>query len=376
MSLLPSLRRLSWSIDRLLRTEYPAFILGVPPRRPRPLAFVSHDVDPGAFALDLEFLAENGYRTLTTAEYVRAGATGEAGRAVLLTFDDARRNFWEVAFPLLQRFEARATLFVPTCWPAGAGGEPEAPERELFMTWAELRACARSGLVDVEPHGHRHALVYAGTGLAGFVSPEILARYDVFEWPMRRESGEDVLGRPPLGTPIYQSTPLLSARFRLLEDPAPVRACRALVADEGGAAFFARRDPESRLRAAHARAAGRRSRWTALDDAAFRALVASEFELARHRFERELGRRPRYWGYPWMLGSGLSLELAAGAGIEAVFGVGIDFRRAERLRRPLPAFARLKGDWLRFLPGRRRRDLLQVLPGKLTHLIHPGHLSH
>jgi hypothetical protein len=83
--------------------------------------FVFHDVDREGFARDLEFLRQNGYRILTTEEFVSLSQAGRREPAVLLTFDDARRNFWDVAFPVLREFDARATLER-----GGRGGVPAA----------------------------------------------------------------------------------------------------------------------------------------------------------------------------------------------------------------------------------------------------------
>src|SRR5512138_1997070 len=38
-------------------------------------------------------------------------------RAVLITFDDAYRDFGEIAWPILRRHRLPATLFVPTAYP-------------------------------------------------------------------------------------------------------------------------------------------------------------------------------------------------------------------------------------------------------------------
>jgi hypothetical protein len=114
--------------------------------------------------------------------------------------------------------------------------------------------------------------------------------------------------------------------------------------------------------------------WTTAE--AFQALVASEFLLSRQLFEAELGRPPRYLAYPWMLGSRLSLQLAAEAGIKAVFGVGLDQRYAQRLKGPVSAYSRIKGDWLRFLPGQGRLRLRDVIPGKIREFFCSHHFAH
>lgn len=369
-------RRRRRSLARLLRTRYPPFLLGLPRRSPWAPVFVYHEVEAAAFEADLRFLAENGYRTLGADEFL--ACAGRAAKSVLLTFDDARRNFWEVAFRLLREFGARATVFPPTYWIEPGAGAGEAEERPgasgNFMTWDQLGECARSGLVDVQAHGHRHALVHVSTELIGFADPELTARHHIYDWPMRREGGRDRLGVPPLGTPVYAAEPLLSSRFRLLENEAAAEACRGLVAAGGGAAFFLREDARALLRRTFAEAS-HRGRARRADPAAFDALLREEFECSRGSIQRRLGRPPELFAYPWMLGSDLSLRYAAEAGFKAVFGVGFDFGRARRVAPPPLAFGRLKGGWLRLLPGRGRRRLREVLPERVRS---PGwaHLAH
>ena len=379
---MPALRRLARSLRRLGRTHYPRFVFGGGLRPDEVPVFIYHDVVREEFRADLEFLQRNGYRCLRTEEYPAMQHTGGAGgHVVLLTFDDAVQNFHDVALPLLREFAAPATLFVPTFWMRGARRDPDtaavnAAERAAFMSWDDLRDCLSSTLVDVQPHGHRHALVHTSARTAGFATPELLARHHLFDWPMRREGGRDILGRPPLGTPIYEAHPLLGAGRRVLEDEATARACREYVAAEGGAAFFDRPDWEARLGAL---LGGRRrpaSGMREIPAVEFRALMVSEYEAASELFERELGVRPHYLAYPWQLGSALSLELARAAGIKAVFGVGIDHRRTQRLRGPPPAAARIKGEWLRFLPGRGRRRLREVIPEKIRGFTRSQHLAH
>lgn len=377
-----SLKRMGRSLKGVVRTHYPSFIFGLPLNPGEVPAFIYHDVDPESFARDLAFLQDNGYRTLTTDEFIKLIGSHSNERTVLLTFDDAPRNFWEVVFPLLSKFKAKATVFVPTNWISGTC-DPREKEREenksrdYFMTWDQLRSCLRSGLVDVQSHAHRHALVYTSTRLVGFASPNLLSHYHLYAWPMRLVAGRDVLGRPPLGTPIYEAAPLLSANFRVLEDENVVRACQDCVAAGGGEAFFDRKDGSRQLRAVHDKAwRGSNSR-SLMEPVAFRSLVESEFRLSRQLFENELGMRPRHLAFPWMLGSPLSLELAAGAGIQALFGVGLDFRRIRTLRGPLPAYGRLKGDWLRLLPGRGRLGFFRVVVGKSRRFfLDSQHLAH
>lgn len=381
MARTPALRRLGRTLAGVSKTRYPSFLFGLPLKHAEIPVFTYHDVDPESFAQDLTFLQENGYRTLTTDEFIRLNGRSNSERTVLLTFDDAPRNFWEVAFPLLNKFNAKATVFVPTNWISGTSnpqeqGKTQNQSRDYFMTWDHLRACLRSGLVDVQSHAHRHALVFTSTVLVDFASPKLLARHHLYDWPMRRAGGRDILGRPPLGTPIYEASPLLSADCRVLDDEHVVQACQDCVAAGGGEAFFNQKDGSRLLRAVHDKAWQMRGGGSLMDVSEFRLLVASEFSLSRQLFEAELGVRPRYFAFPWRLGSSLSLQLAAEADIQAVFGVGLDFRRIRTMRGPVPAYGRLKGDWLRLLPGRGRLSFFRVIVGKSRRFIGSQHLAH
>jgi peptidoglycan/xylan/chitin deacetylase (PgdA/CDA1 family) len=124
--------------------------------RPRPLdgvpVFHYHEVEADGFEADLEFLAKNGYRTLSGADFVRylSGDLSVDEPAVLLTFDDGPRNFFDVAFPLLRKYGARAVAFIAPGLhrDKAAGAETDARP----MTWEEIRAIRDSGLVEFQSH--------------------------------------------------------------------------------------------------------------------------------------------------------------------------------------------------------------------------------
>jgi peptidoglycan/xylan/chitin deacetylase (PgdA/CDA1 family) len=85
---------------------------------------------PAAFEQQMRYLATN-YRVVSMPDVLAAHARGAAlpPRAVLLTFDDAYRDFTEHAWPTLKRYGLDATLFVPTAF-------PDRPERALW--WDRL----------------------------------------------------------------------------------------------------------------------------------------------------------------------------------------------------------------------------------------------
>jgi len=90
------------------------------PHRPnRLLVLTYHRVkDAPGFEAQMQHLA-NRY-AVVSADAVRAARRRERPlppRAVMITFDDAYRNFGEVAWPILRRLDLPVMLFVPTAYP-------------------------------------------------------------------------------------------------------------------------------------------------------------------------------------------------------------------------------------------------------------------
>jgi peptidoglycan/xylan/chitin deacetylase (PgdA/CDA1 family) len=360
----------------VLRTRYPLFLLGLPVTRGEIPVFIYHDVEPAGFAGDLEFLCANGYRTLSLEEFLLTGRSPrregrEGEKRVLLTFDDARRSFYEIALPILRTFDAHAALFVPSYWMQ----PPAITGCSLFMSWEQARQCAASGHVDVQSHAHRHALVTTSSQLLGFASPKLISRCDVYDWPMRHTATGDRLGPPPLGAPIYRAAPLLSAECRFLESPGLTTACIQLVSELGGEAFFNLSDWSRRLHRLY-ECRSRVLPGEYMPQPEFARLMSSELELARDEFRRHLGYAPTSLAYPWMLGSGDSLELASRHGFRSAFGVALDYRRARQSYLPIPVFGRLRSDWLPLLPGRGRASLLSIAARKLVRFSGSQPLAH
>jgi peptidoglycan/xylan/chitin deacetylase (PgdA/CDA1 family) len=366
--------RLTRSVGRVLRTHYPGFVFGLPLGGADVPVFTYHDVERAELGRDLAFLQSNGYRTLTLNEFMDASfMNGDAAHRVLLTFDDARKTFWNVALPLLREYGARAVVFAPTGWIVDRASRSDGID--LFMSWNELRSCVDSGLVDVQSHAHRHALVYTHERLADFASPAARETYDIYDWPMRGTGDSEQLGPPPLGTPIYRAAPLLSAERRFLENEELASACRELVEREGGGDFFREPGWERRLRRFYQEHAIR-LRGSFMPEAELWRMVQSEFEYSREEFASHLGYAPTYFAYPWMLGSKRSLDLARAAGIRAAFGVALDYGAAKSRNLPIPVFGRLKSDWIRLLPGTGRSSALALVGRKLAGFRQTQNLAH
>lgn len=123
--------------------------------------FAQHAPGPLYLAEKLDHLTRNGYSTLDTAQY-HAWLTGEwplDRPAVMLTFDDGARRFYDVTFPELEKRGLRSVLFVcPGLVELASAGNSKLNDfiADHILTWDELRTLLRTGLVDIQSHGMWH----------------------------------------------------------------------------------------------------------------------------------------------------------------------------------------------------------------------------
>lgn len=94
------------------------------------------------FREDLQWLADNGYTTVLPRELAAGEPLPE--KAVMLTFDDGYASNYQIAFPLLQEFQAKAAVAMIVRRTVDA--KPD------FLTWEMCREMAQSGLVEFGSH--------------------------------------------------------------------------------------------------------------------------------------------------------------------------------------------------------------------------------
>ncbi len=94
------------------------------------------------FEAQLQWLEENGYRTVTCAELMEH----EPGdRLAVITFDDGDRSNYSVSLPMLRERDMVADYFITTDWIGG----------EHHMSAGQLRALDAAGM-SVQSHGKSH----------------------------------------------------------------------------------------------------------------------------------------------------------------------------------------------------------------------------
>ena len=96
------------------------------------------------FEEQLKYLQSNGFQTITVSDLLKGPVPDNA---VILTFDDIGLTFYERAYPLLKKYNMKATAFVIV-------GDLRSDGKGF--TWKILKEMEESGLVDVESHTMNH----------------------------------------------------------------------------------------------------------------------------------------------------------------------------------------------------------------------------
>ena len=109
-----------------------------------------YDLHVTVEALDKQIrgMLDSGYTFISFDELYAWRTEGRAlpEKPAILTCDDGYENCWRLAFPVFQKYDVKATIFVIG----------EQVGKEGYFTWEQARRMERSGLVTIATHGQRH----------------------------------------------------------------------------------------------------------------------------------------------------------------------------------------------------------------------------
>ena len=102
-----------------------------------------------SFEAQMRYLAQNGYSVIPMAKLVDFldGKIALPRKSVVITIDDGYRSTYDIAWPVLRKFNFPATVFLYTDF-VGASDA---------LTWPQMKEMTASGLVDIQPHSKTHA---------------------------------------------------------------------------------------------------------------------------------------------------------------------------------------------------------------------------
>ncbi|MEJ8544356.1 polysaccharide deacetylase family protein [Brevibacillus borstelensis] len=106
-------------------------------------------VDPVTFEEQVKTILQLGYQPITASELLEMWKSKQntVSKPILLTFDDGYKDNYTTAFPILKKYQIKATVFLVT----SSIGKPN------FLSWDEIKEMQDSGLIDFESHTDTHS---------------------------------------------------------------------------------------------------------------------------------------------------------------------------------------------------------------------------
>jgi hypothetical protein len=352
----------------------PASLIGEIP------VFVIHGTLPDIFEEQCLHLARNGYKTLSAEEFCRAlKPDSTVKKSILLTFDDGLKHVWTIAYPLLRKYNLKATCFlIPGCiselsavrptlddyW-AGRASLNEVTNLKdgisPLATWDEITIMHESGVIDFQSHTMYHSLVFTSDEIVDFIHPAFNTYFfGNTHVPLYSKNGADVPSRDTLmGMPIYKSSPRMVAERRFFDDEGVRERCMDAVRN-AGLDFFNSKNWRRRLGAIARNQTKGRGRYETVeerDQAIYKELLESKKIIE----EKLPNKAVTHLCYPWFDGSAFSVRASRKAGFQLnYFGE----KRRKPTNRPGDdpfSVVRINEVFLGRLPGEGRKSVAQTL---------------
>ncbi len=375
-------------ITALLTGRMPKFVYGIKYFNDIPV-FCFHSAQYPLFEKQLQYLCENGYKTLTADELYERRLDKDYknnGKEIVITFDDGMASVWTVAYPLLKKYEHKIISFIlPGLMVEGDGLgttiDDVTSEQEKFnlsnrdhsdeplCNWQEVKIMHESGLIDFQSHGMQHALISTSPKVIDFIHPD----YDVYHYgnihiPVYRDADGNDTRTKVLGHPVYQHAPRLSGKVQYLDPVELRRVCADYVAENGGEILFGQLDWRAKLKniVVTYQAENTRTQNIFESESRARASIVAELVESKSCIEEKIGKTVNHFCFPWFVASQQSATIAKQSGYKSIhLGELSGYRATKELDLPLEIF-RVQEEYLLRLPGKERLGLKHVLKYKIN----------
>jgi peptidoglycan/xylan/chitin deacetylase (PgdA/CDA1 family) len=103
-----------------------------------------------------EYLQKKGYSTISFKELEQSQIEKIKlpKKPIIITFDDGYQNNYDLALPLLQEFNFKATIFLPVYY-IGKVNEWD-KENDPIMDYNTIKKCTDTGLIEFGVHSYKH----------------------------------------------------------------------------------------------------------------------------------------------------------------------------------------------------------------------------
>lgn len=334
-----------------------------------------HFVTPNGFEKELRFLKKNGYETITIdalSTYLRRPGKRLPARPIVLTFDDGHRCLYEVAFPLLKKYNYKAVAYICPYWirKGESSGEPHRSVEDMLehrVSWPELIEMDKSGTIDVQSHTYDHHKIFNQAEISGWNDGKMKVGH--LRWDDRWAPAGGC--NPPLGFPLFSSQSRFANGYRFHPNPEIIEQLVRHVESNGGHVFFERNDWKSELSEIsklHLNDSKFPGKFETDDErcaALYADLLNSKIVIEEH-----LGKEVKHLAFPWNDGSFLSTQIASEMGFLTcvrgpVGGSEICTKTDDPMH--IPRFKSGGSEQYSLsLPGKKRRGLLWVIIAQIS----------
>lgn len=132
-------------------------------------------VDQKTFVMTVEYLKSQGFNFINFDTLINfcEKKINLPDKAVLLTFDDAYKSFYEFVAPVLEKYEIPCILSVVSKW---IDEKPESMKQYTLMNWEQLKEISQSKLIEIASHSHdlHNGILYNESGNE---APSLVSRY-------------------------------------------------------------------------------------------------------------------------------------------------------------------------------------------------------
>lgn len=184
------------------------------------------------FEEKISMLVDDGYRFIFWNELFAhmSGTKPPLYRSIMLTFDDGYLDNWVYVYPILKKYDVKATIFVnpefvdpltikrPTMEDVDSGAVAISDlKTKGFLNWVEMREMEASGLIDIQSHALTHTWYFSAPELVDFQYPGDPS-YPWLAWNAHPDKKpyymiEDQTKILPLGTPVYKHRKALTTKI-------------------------------------------------------------------------------------------------------------------------------------------------------------------
>jgi hypothetical protein len=378
---------------RSLFTGYPDFVYsknngsnldGIP-------VFVYHTIEPKLFESQLQFLKENEYRTLAIKEFHEAivnPRTSSNRKIILLTIDDARSSVWRFAYPLLQKYQMHATVFVipgitedsKSCrknledvW----NGKCELKEIQdsdindnTLCSWQEIKEMYNSGFLNIESHTLFHREIFKNINITDYISPNISfvpynfrgSPYFTINDVEKTFSAYDFIGLP-----LFESDPLMLAGPKLNITPEFVLKCKKIYQDHSKKS----NEWKSAIKNI-VNEPGNRKKYFNLESHS-KPDVLEDLKIARELIQSRLDNTAgNHLCLPWTKGNGITVNICKELGIKSCFWGVLENKKIIKPGDDPFYISRIKNDFIFRLPGIGRKSFYSIYKSKMIRRLSGG----